>query len=95
MGTTSGIGADQDFTSDPIAGGHRKLGQCLAGDGDVVGGGVRAGITGPQQHGDRFTGAAGAVVDERTQRVKTESPLVGGVACSFSECAPTRVASDR
>lgn len=56
-------------------------------------GGVRAGFPGPQHHRQWLTGATGAVIDERQQRVKPETPLVLWEANSFSECAVTNEAS--
>ena len=75
----------------PVAG---QLRSACADDGDVVGGGVRAGVARPQQHRQRLPGPVGAVVDERAQRVEPEPALERRRrACSFSECAVTRVAS--
>ena len=44
--------------------------RAFAGDGDVVGGRVGAGVPGPQQHLQRFAGAGGSVVDEGAQRME-------------------------
>ena len=52
-----------------------QLTQGGADDGDVVGGGVRPGVAGPQQHPDRLPGALAAVVDERGQRMMAEPAL--------------------
>ena len=46
-----------------------QLRQRLLGDGDVVGGGVGAGVAGPQHHRQGFPAALGPVVEERAQRM--------------------------
>jgi len=70
------VGADQHLPSWPGAGTMTgQLRQGLAGDGDVIGGGVRPGVARPEQHRERLTRAVGAVVGERPQRVVTEAAL--------------------
>ncbi len=61
----------QHLLPDPVRRVERQLRECILHDRDVVGGGVGAGVAGPQQHRDGFTGAAVAVVDERAQRMET------------------------
>ena len=55
-----------------------QLRQRLPGDGDVVGGGVRPGVPGPQHHRQRLPGAVRAVVDERPQRMEPEPAFERG-----------------
>lgn len=43
---------------------------------DVVGGGVRPGVAGPEQHRERLAGAGRAVIGEHPQRVVAEPALV-------------------
>jgi hypothetical protein len=63
-----GVGAHQDLAA---GAGPRsvpgQLAQRLAQHGDVVGGGVGAGVARAQQHRKRLTGAGRAVIDERPQ----------------------------
>lgn len=56
-----------------VAVGVGDLGKCLVEDGDVVGGGVGAGVSRPQQAGQGFAG----VVQEAQQRVVAETAFVG------------------
>ena len=49
-----------------------QLGERLAEHGDVVGGGVAAGVALAQHDRQRLTGALSAVVDEREQRMEAE-----------------------
>lgn len=65
------VRADEDRCA--VAVGVRDLGQRMVEDGDVVGGGVGAGIAGPEQSGQGFAG----VVQEAQQRVVAEAALVG------------------
>ena len=61
----SAIGADQDRNAVPVRiGDLRERG---VQDGDVIGGGVRAGVTGPQQPGQELPG----VVAEGQDRSRT------------------------
>ena len=53
----------------------RGLTHRLAALGDVVGGGVAAGIARPEQDRERLAGAGGPVVGERPQRVVCEPAL--------------------
>jgi hypothetical protein len=70
------VGADQDPPPGPGPGPvPGQLRQLLLGDRDVVGGGVGAGVTCPQQHRQRLPAALGAVVEERPQRVVAEPAL--------------------
>jgi hypothetical protein len=50
-----------------------QLAQGGADDGDVVGGGVRAGVAAAQQHRHRLPGPGLAVIEERAQRVMPEA----------------------
>ncbi len=59
----------------------------------MIGGGVGPGVTPPQQPGDRLTGPAGLIIDQRHQRVKPEPALDVAAANSFFEGAVTNVAS--
>jgi hypothetical protein len=71
------VDPDQDLATRPsssaVAG---QLAQRLTDDGDVVFGGVRAGVPGPQQVRQRLPTAGGAVVAEAPQRVVPEPELV-------------------
>jgi hypothetical protein len=62
LGAAGAAGADQDLASGALSGPlSGQLREGLSDDGDVVGGGVRAGVAGPQQDGEGFAGAVGAV----------------------------------
>jgi hypothetical protein len=52
-----------------------QLPQCGLDDVEVVLGGVRAGVPGPQHHLQRFPGPGSSMVDEHTQRVEPEPPF--------------------
>ena len=73
MGAAAGVGADQHLAPQV----RRQLGQRQPRRLDVVGGGVRPGVPGPQHDGQRLAGPAGAVVGERGQRVEPERLLPG------------------
>ena len=70
----------------------RELGQRQPGDRDVIGGGVRPGISRPQDDGQRLPCAVRAMVGERAERVGPNIFFQVGAAFS-SECAITTVAS--
>ena len=72
--TAAGVGADQH----PAAPAGRQLRQGQARRLDVVGGGVRPGVAGAQQDGQRLAGSAGAVVGEHRLRVEPERLLPRG-----------------
>ena len=58
VGRAGAVDADQHPASrPPVTSQAGELGQCLAGDGDVVGGGVGPGVARPQQHRQRLAGA--------------------------------------
>lgn len=69
--SSGAVGADEDGCA--VAVGVGDLGKCLVEDGDVVGGGVGAGVAGPEESGQGFAG----VVQEAQQRVVVEAALVG------------------
>ena len=71
MGAAAGVGADEHLTAQ-VAG---QLGQGEPGGFDVVGCGVRPGVPGAQQDGQRLAGAFGAVISEDGQRVMAFSEL--------------------
>lgn len=75
MSAAGGIGADQRLVSPPQVSG--ELGQGELGGFDVVGGGVGAGVAGPQQGSHRLSGPGLAVVDERDERMMAEGLLPG------------------
>ena len=74
MGAAAGVGADQ-HPPPQVAG---QLRQRQPGHLDVLGGGVRPGVPGPQHDGQRLPGALGAVVGERGQRVMEPERLLPG-----------------
>ena len=70
VGGAGAVDPDQDLPAGPVPGPvRRQLAQRGPDDGEVVGGGVGAGVARAQQRRQRLTGAGGAVVDERPQRV--------------------------
>src|SRR4051812_23373204 len=71
FGAAGAVRADEDGGA--VAVGVGDLGQRLVEDGDVVGGGVGAGVTGSEDCGEGFAG----VVQEAQQRVVAEAALVG------------------
>jgi len=73
VGAAAGVGPDQHPPPQP----GRQLGHRQPGGLDVVGGGVRPGIAGPEQDGQRFAAAVRAVVGERRQRVEAVRLLPG------------------
>lgn len=75
MGAAGTVDAHQHFLPDSICRVERQLREGVLHHGDVISGGVRAGVTRPQQHRDGFTGAVLAVVDECAQRMETEPSL--------------------
>ena len=77
MCSAAGVGARQHFPADSVAGIPRQLLQRLVQHGLVVGGGIGTGVAWAEQRGGGFAGAGGAVVDEREQRVKAPTALVG------------------
>src|SRR5699024_3589536 len=75
-GAAGAIGADQDFLRPSAVlteQGRWELGESLPGDADVIGGGVRAGVAGPELDRQRFPGPFAAVIQERAQRVVAEA----------------------
>ena len=64
------IGPDQHPFPGPRGGPARQLLERLPQDGDVVGGGVGAGVPGPQQEGEGLPGPITAVIDEHAQGVE-------------------------
>jgi hypothetical protein len=72
LGTARAVGADEDRGA--VAVGVGDLGEGLVEDGDVVGGGVRAGVARSQE---TCQGLAG-VVQEAQHRVVAEAAFVGG-----------------
>ena len=60
---------------------------------DVVGGGVGPGVPGPQHDGQRLTGPAGPWSAKAVSGWNPKVFFQVGLACSFSECAVTTVAS--
>ncbi|MPM72135.1 hypothetical protein SDC9_119108 [bioreactor metagenome] len=71
FGAAGAVGADQDRLPGPrvLVG---QLGEGGCGDGDVIGGGVGAGVPGPQMRHQCFAGPGGSVVRERHQWVEPE-----------------------
>lgn len=76
VGAAGGIGTDEHLAAGTppgtVAG---QLAQRIADEGDVVGGGVGAGVPRAQQEGEGFPAALSAVVDEGAQRVESVSAL--------------------
>ncbi len=66
------VRADEDFGA--VAVGVGDLGQGRIQDGDVVGGGIGAGVARPQHSGQGFAG----VVQKAQQRVVAEAAFIGG-----------------
>jgi len=94
VGAAGAVGAGQDAASGRGAGAVAgQPGQRVTDHRDVVGGGVGPGVARPQQHRKRFTGAVGAVVDERDSGWNPKPRVNDGAASSLSECEPTKVAS--
>ena len=82
VSAASGVGADHDLPARPVS-----LGQLLHGVSnnlDMVSSSVRAGIARTQQSCQGFPCAQEAVVNERTQRVKTEPVFERRRACFLS-----------
>jgi mannose-6-phosphate isomerase-like protein (cupin superfamily) len=88
VGAAAGIGADQHPAPQPAG----QLGQGQPGGLDVVAGGVRPGVAGPQHDGQRLP-AAVAVVGEAGQRVEAPGLLPRGSGLFLVEQAVTIVAS--
>ena len=68
LGAAGSVGADQDLLRPPPAPaqqGWRELGESLARDGDVIGGGVRSRVARAQGYGEGFPGAGLSVIEER------------------------------
>lgn len=77
VGATRGIGAYQHTFTWTRTGDRGQLREGWPGDRDVIGGGVGSGITWSQRNRQRFTGPAADILDKRTQRAKSEAPLIG------------------
>jgi hypothetical protein len=73
MGGAGGVGPDQDRL---VPGGLWQLGKRKVEDLEVILGGVGAGVTGPQQAGQRLAGTI-TPVQVGQQRVEAEATLVG------------------
>ena len=73
MGGAGAVDADQHLPARPEP--RLMPGELFEGgfdDVDVISGGIRAGVPGPQHHLQWFPGAVRAVVDEHAQRVEPE-----------------------
>jgi hypothetical protein len=65
IGAAGTIGSDQHFLPDRAGCSEWKLRQCLSSHADVVGRGIRSGVSGSKEETQGFSGPVGAVVDER------------------------------